>query len=155
MHLMLRRLKTRKNKKEFFVEMGDSLKGLLFKKLYPYHKDRLLILPGVIRQNSLLDSTIIPIMDQQHASTAVVIRNLDAYFDQTGVEVEGEKNNKSRKVSWDLCSRIKYALYSSGEAPKESEIKVCEPYTTRNSMSGDFCIWPGHREQAQGCLQEH
>src|SRR4030095_12235282 len=100
-----------KNKKELFGELSDSLKGLLFRKLYSYYKERVIVIPGVISQNPYQDSTILRIMNEQHASTALVVRNMEAYFDKTGVEVEGGKNDKTRNVSWDLCSRIKYLLY--------------------------------------------
>ena len=139
-------LKTRKNRREFFIELTDSLKSILFWQLYPTYKERVIILPEMVKRTALEDSIatnsmIQKIMEDHQASRAIVIRDVNAFFNQTGVEVEGEKGDKSRKVSWDLCSKIKYELYTS-DGRQDADIELCERYTTRNSMSGLLAFGP-------------
>ena len=119
----------RKNKKILFGELADSIKQLLYNKLAPQFKDQVIIYPGLLPQTEKSDSIILSLMADSNASTAIVVKKLDAYFENTGVEVTGEKNDKTRKVSYDICSVITYQLYNSEEKLKETEIRVCDPFT--------------------------
>ena len=129
----------RKNKKELFAQLADSLKKILYSKVEPTYKENLIIYPGVVPPP---DDHIVSLMKEQSASRAIVITHINIYFENTGVEVSGEKGNKERTVSFDICSVISYALYNTEEKVKQSEISLCEPYTERNSMSGLFAIGP-------------
>ncbi|TMI65805.1 MAG: hypothetical protein E6H07_07820 [Bacteroidetes bacterium] len=141
----------RKNKKELFAQLADSLKHLLYNKLAPQFKEQVIIYPGLLPQTEKADSIILSLMADSNASNAIVVKKLDAFFENTGVEVTGEKNDKTRKVSYDICSVITYQIYNSEEKLKESEIRICEPYTVRNTMSGLFAVGPdivGKRKDA-------
>jgi len=145
-------LDARKNKKVLFGELADSVKQLLYNKLISQYKDQVVIYPGILPQTKNADSIIHSLMTDSNASTAIIIKNLDAYFENTGVETTGnKKEGKDRKVSYDICAVITYQLYNSDEKLKETEISICESYTERNSMSGFITFGPdivGKRKDA-------
>jgi len=145
------KINARKNKKELFEQLADSVKQLLFQKVEPTYKEHVIILPGIVDGSNNLDSVIKAVIVQNHASRAIVIRNLDVFFENTGTDVSGEKGNKDIKVSYDICSRITYALYNTEKKVKESEIGLREFYTERGSLSGFLTFGPdivGKRKDA-------
>jgi CHAT domain-containing protein len=138
----------RKNKKELFAQLADSLKKILSGKLEPTYKELVIIYPDRVPAT---DSNIFSLMTERGASTAIVIKNIDVHFEKTGVEVTGEKGNKERTVSFDICSAITYALYDADEKIKESEVNLCEAYTERSAFSGLLAVGPdivGKRKDA-------
>ncbi len=102
----------RKKKKELFAQLADSLKQLLYRRIEPNYQNGVTILNGLLPQNANYDSAVLSMMTDTASTMAITIKNLDIYFDQTGMEVSGEKGDKSRKVSYDICSNITYALYN-------------------------------------------
>ncbi len=129
----------RKNKKELFFQLADSLKKILLERLAPTYKDNVVVYPNTV---PAIDSSITSLMLEQEASTAIVIKNINIYFEKTGVEVTGEKGSKDRKVFYDICSVIAYALYNTEEKIKESTIDFCEAYTERSAVSGLLAVGP-------------
>ena len=135
-------MKVRKNKKELFAELADSLKQLLYDKVEPQYQSQAIIFPGLLKDAENPDSAVLSVMAGENASMAIVIKDLDVRFEQTGVEVTGEKNDKTRTASYDICSMVTYALYNSETKIKESKIDLCEFYTTRNVISGLLAAGP-------------
>lgn len=148
-------MEARKNKKDLFTQLADSLKKILYGKLEPTYKEWVVIYPELLPAT---DSNIISVIIAQDASIAIVIKNINVYFEKTGVEVTGEKGNKERTVSFDICSAITYALYDTNEKIKESEISLCEGYTERSAFSGLLAVGPdivGKRKDAFKMLDKN
>lgn len=134
--------KSRKNKKELFRELADSLKQVLYESSPPPNGGLLIVIPELINEKADSDSTILLLMIRNNASKAIVIITLDAFFNQTDVEVTKDAGGKNRTASFDICARISYRLYNSGVMVKDSEITNCEFYTKRNVMSGLLAAGP-------------
>ncbi len=144
-------MKARKNKKELFVELADSLKQLLYHRILPEYKTQATIVSALLQETPNSDSSIFSLMVNNNASTAIVIRRLDVYFDQTGVEVVKDKDGKSRTASYDICAVVTYGLYDREKKLPGSETRVCEFYTTRSVISGLLASGPdivGKRKDA-------
>ena len=133
----------RKNKKELFGKLADSLKYLLAQNIGKDNsKEPVIIgdlLPAVLDSRSSLDSLLI----LYNANSAIVIKHLNAFFEQTNIEVTRENDgSKSREASYDICSEIDYVLYESNSEPTPNKTRICEPFTTRNVISGLFAAGP-------------
>jgi len=134
-------LKFRKNKKQLFMELVDSLKQILYEATPPPNGGKLVIIPELIHDADS-DSIIQSLMFQHGASKAIVIKKLDAFFNQTEVEVTKEADGKSRTAYFDICANITYCLYDMGTSCKDREITNCEFFTKRNVVSGLFSAGP-------------
>ena len=132
--------KFRKNKKELFVELADSLKQILFEST-PAPNGKMIIVPELVKDTAALNSAIDSLMSFNAASKAIVIMNLDAFFNQTGVEVTRDASGKSRVASYDLCAYVRYRLYH-GSKSTDSPISTCEFFTNRSVVSGLFAAGP-------------
>ena len=144
-------MKVRKNKKELFARLADSLKQILSSGIQVYGKIETVIVPGLFAETGSSDSSINSLMVSNDASTAIVIKALDVHFDQTGVEVTGEKHDKTRIASYDICATVLYKLYKRETNAVESETNLCEYYTERNVLSGLLAAGPdvvGKRKDA-------
>ena len=135
-------LDVRKNKKVFFAQLADTLKHLLYARMEPQYQSQTIIHPGLFKETGNPDSDILALMDTSKASMAIVIQDIDVHFEQTGVEVTGEKNNKTRTASYDICSKVVYGLYDSETKLKELEISIREFYTERDVISGFLAAGP-------------
>jgi len=133
--------KYRKNKKEFFLELTDSLKQILYEST-PAPNGKMIIIPELFKDTIALGDIIDSLMLQNSASKAIVIMRLDAFFNQTGVEVTKDDNGKSRDASYDLCANINYRLYQKGARWSHSKITNCEYFTTQSVVSGLFAAGP-------------
>ena len=149
----------RKNKKELFTLLTDSLKQFLYKKVEPTYKEQAVIYPELPPLSENPDSSIISILIDSGASTAIVIKSLDAYFEKKDVEVTGnKKEGKSVKVFYDICAVVTYALYNTEEKLSESVISICEPYSERASLSGFITFGPdivGKRKDAIKIIEKN
>jgi len=133
--------KYRKGKKELFLELTDSLKQTLYEST-PAPNGKMIIIPALLKDTIALGRTIDSLLIQTGASRAIVIMRLDAYFNQTGVEVEKDEHGKSRDASYDLCASINYRLYYKGAQWTQSSITNCEFFTSRPVVSGLFAAGP-------------
>ena len=127
----------RKNKKELYTQLADSLKSVLAEKIKSMELAEPVIiqelLPEIFDSKTQLDS----LLNLYNASYAIIIKKLDAFFEQTGVDVTRDNNgSKSRDASYDICADVNYALYVTGDQPYHSKTKNCEYFSTRNVMSG-------------------
>jgi hypothetical protein len=142
-------LKARKNKKELFRELTDSLKQYLHSNLLARNESEITVIPELLATAS--DSTIYSLMGQHNATRAIVIKKVNAYFDQTDVEVVKEEDGKKRTASYDICAVVNYIYYSKTINHKESETLQFDFFTTRNVMSGLLAAGPdivGKRKDA-------
>jgi len=133
--------KFRKNKKELFMELVDSLKQILYEATPPPNGGKLIVIPELIHDAGS-DSILQSVMVQNNASKAIVIKRLDAFFNQTEVEVTKDADGKSRTAYYDICANITYCLYKTGTIGKDTEISSCEFFTKRNVVSGLFSAGP-------------
>ncbi len=132
-------LHVRKGKKELFNELADSLKQYLYEGIrYQNMGEPAIFSERLDKTASSGDATIFSIMDKKGALIAIVIRNLDIFFEQTGVEVTKEVDGKKRVV----CSVITYDTYRNAIKLKSSETKICEFFTKRSVVSGFFAAGP-------------
>lgn len=133
--------KFRKNKKELFLELTDSLKQILYEST-PAPNGKMIIIPALLKDTLALGGTIDSLLLQNGASRAIVIMRLDAFFNQTNVEVEKDEHGKSRTASYDICANINYRLYHKGAQWTQSSIINCEFFTNRAVVSGLFAAGP-------------
>ena len=135
-------MKARKNKKELYAELADSMKEVFYTCIHGIHEIPVTIIPEHLKEMKNPDSSIFLLMVNNNASGAIIINNIDAYFNQTGVEVTGEKNNKTRTAFYDICVVITYSLYDREKRLDRSEVRDCEFYTKRNVVSGLLATGP-------------
>ena len=133
-------MKARKNKKELFAQLADSLKQMLSLRINESRNTRAIVIPGIIINSG--DSGYYRLINEYQASAAIVISKLDAYFEQTGVEVTKEPDGKKRVASYNICSTVNYSTYNNAEKINESETKVWEFFTTRSVVSGFLAAGP-------------
>ena len=133
-------MKARKNKKELFREFADSLKQYLYINLLVRNDAEIIVIPEMLADAG--DSTISLLMAKHNATRAIVIKKVNAFFNQTDVEVVKEKDGKKRTASYDICAVVNYVYYSKTIKQKESETLQCEFFTTRNVMSGFLATGP-------------
>ena len=131
--------KVRKNKKALFIELADSLKQILYAST-PAPNGKMIVIPDLIKDTS--EKTIHSLMVQNNAAKAIVIKELNAFFNQTRVDVVKEADGKDRTAYYDICSAITYRLYDMDVKFKDSKIVTCEFFTTRDVVSGLFAAGP-------------
>jgi len=135
-------IQARKNKKALFGELADSLKTMLKIEFERKQNREVIIVPGLINNPQGKDSVYIELINKYSATQAIVIRNLNAYFVQTDVEVTKEADGKKRVASYNINADISYFLYDTTGIVKESEVKVWEFFTERNVVSGLLASGP-------------
>ena len=136
-------IKARKDKRELFAQLADSLQQILYQKIDPPFNAEPEIYPDILRDNGDLDSAVRNLMHGKAAPIAIVIRQLDVSFNKTDVETTGNnKEGKSTEVSYDICAEVTYALYAEGKENTTLPVKICEPFTTRPSFSGFITFGP-------------
>jgi len=123
------------------MELVDSLKQILYEATPAPDGGKLIVIPDLIREVDS-DSILQSLMIQNNASKAIVIKKLDAFFNQTEVEVTKEADGKNRTAYFDICANITYCLYNMGIRGKDTEITSCEFFTKRNVVSGFFSAGP-------------
>ena len=122
--------------------MADSLKQILRINLNERYKIEVIVITDVIKNTENNDTIYFNLINEYHASKAIVIKTLDAYFEQTRVEVVKEADGKKRTASYNICSSAKYFLYNRTSKVKESETKLCKFFTERNVLSGFLAAGP-------------
>jgi hypothetical protein len=135
-------MKARKNKKEFFTELTDTLKQMLSLKFIERNKLEVIVIPVLISNPENNDSLYFKLVTEHKATYTIVIRNLNAWFEQTDVEVVKESDGKKRTASFYICSAVTYCLYKNSSKQEESEIKKSEFFTKRNVVSGLLAAGP-------------
>jgi hypothetical protein len=128
----------RKNKRELFKELTDSLKNYLAKKIKGETNYEPVIIPGIVYGN---DSLVFSLLNDNKTAKAILIRSLEVYFDETG---ERETTNSDGKpqvtTDYDLCAKVEYTFYNSTEKAKETKIDNCKYFTSRSVKDGHFVL---------------
>lgn len=135
-------MKARGKKKELFRELTDSLESYLRKGTEDREKIKAIVMPELFIETESSDSIIFSMMLQNNSSGAIVIKKLNVFFEQTGVEVTKEKDGKKREASYDICADISYRTYYRGIDPQTSDIHYCEFFTKRSVASGLLAAGP-------------
>jgi len=132
-------LHVRKNKRQLFEELTDSLKVYLQKEIKIRSGSEAIINSGLAKQ--ITDSTVRSLMVANHVNQAIVIRSLEVYFNEAG-ETHREEYGLSPKTEtkYDLCSKIDYAFYNADFTSKESQVNKCDYFTTRSVNDSKFVI---------------
>ena len=133
-------LHARHTKKELFAELTDSLKNYLAQDIKQDSMMEVIVVPDIIRGDT--DSRVFSLMEENKASKAILIRSLDAYFNEGGEKREEGYGQEKDKIvtSYDLCSNVGYSIYSRSAKLKPSDILVCEYFTSRSVNDSHFII---------------
>ena len=133
-------LHARHTKKELFAELTDSLKNYLAQDIKQDSTMEVIIVPDIIRGDT--DSQVLSLMEEKKASKAILIRSLDAYFNEGGERQEEGYGDEKNKIvtSYDLCSNVGYSIYSRSAKLKPSDILVCEYFTSRSVNDSHIII---------------
>ena len=152
-------LQVRKNKKELFKELADSMKLYLKKNIKTQLGLEAIVNAGLVTQ--ITDSIIHSIMVENRVGKAIVIRSLEVYFNE-GEEKHTEEYGLSPKIetSYDLCSKVDYAFYTMDSASKQSQINHCDYFTTRSVNDTRFVIKfgpdiVGKKKHTYGAVQKN
>lgn len=104
--------KFRKNKKQLFSELTDSLKSILAAQIRVNNLGEPIIIAGLLSPIFDSKATLDSLYKLYDATYAIVIKDLDAFFEQTRVDVDrNDDGHKSREASYDICSDVDYTLY--------------------------------------------
>jgi len=134
-------IKARNNKKLLFAEMADSLKQMLYDEMDTKIPAERIVIPELINSQGN-DSIYFDLIKKHSATKAIVIKDLNAYFNQTRVEVTRDGNHKDREASYDIVSDVDYTLYDDAKKIKEFHTQVWEFFTKRNVVSGLLAAGP-------------
>lgn len=133
-------INARKNKKELFRALADSLVLYLFEKLKEDPVYEPVVVPTILYSSSDHDSLVFSCMTEKKAGRAIVILSLEAYFNESGSKEETDEDGKPVTItSYDLCAKNEYALFGPDSILKRSTLENCEFFTTR-SVRGSFSI---------------
>jgi len=133
-------LHVRHTKRELFAELTDSLKNYLAQDIKQDSTMEVIVVHDIIRSDS--DGLVFSLIEEKKASKAILIRSLDAYFDEGGEKLEEGYGNEKDKIvtSYDLCSNIGYSIYSPSVKLKQSDVVHCEYFTSRSVNDSHFTI---------------
>ena len=151
-------IQARKNKKSLFGELADSLKYMLKLEFDRTQGREIIIAPEFVNNPFGKDSIYTELINRYAATKAIVIRNLNAYFEQTGVEVTKESDGKNRVASYDINADVTYLLYNNAGMIRKTETKVFEFFTKRSVLSGILAGGPdivGNRKCAFKIVQKN
>jgi hypothetical protein len=133
-------IKARNNKKDLFRELTDSLTGYLSIAIKEQTGYKSVVIPALLNKTSGLDSLIFTLMKENNAGKAILVWSLDTHFNESGNREETGDDGKPRTIiSYDLCARNEYTLYSKDKILKQSTTENCEFFTTR-SVKGRFVL---------------
>jgi hypothetical protein len=124
-------IQARKNKKELFKELTDSLELYLKNDISAWFGSETTVIPSLVQQ--ITDSAVQDLMVKNNAGNAIVIRSLNVYFNEAA-EKHTEEYGSSPKIetTYDLCSKVDYTFYNINSSSKQSQVNHCEYFTTRS-----------------------
>lgn len=134
--------KWRKNKKELFNDLSIRIKKILSEEINRRGFKEAIIVTELIENSGIRDSIYFQLIKDKQASGAIVIKDINVWFDQTGVDVVKNGKSKSRTAYYDICSEVTYVLYSQSSLENANTINRCEDFTERNVMSGLLAAGP-------------
>ena len=132
----------RKNKQSLVAQLTDTLLKQMSAQI---EQSGLQVVPqyGVTPVFSNADEgSILNLIKKNNATHAIVITEVDVYFDQTGVEVTKTQNGKSREAFYDICSKISYALYNDAGKIEARTVPLRKAHSSRSVISGVLAAGP-------------
>jgi hypothetical protein len=133
----------RKNKEQVVRQLGDTL----VKSISSQVSERAGIATHPLYGTTLIkengDSSLSALMAHYGATHAIVIQNIDVYFDQTAVEVTKTSSGKSREAFYDICSLIDYQILDRHGMIDRGAIRHCKKHSRRSVVSGLLAAGPG------------
>lgn len=87
-------------------------------------------------------SSIISLMQKHKASHAIVVKEVDAFFDQTNVEVTKTESGKNREAFYDISCNIRYELYNQQGKLESQPVQVRRFHSSRQVISGLLAAGP-------------
>lgn len=134
-------IKARKNKEALFAELTDSLKLYLQESPALLQSGEISVFPAMIADTSLQHIQLL--MQNAGANRAIVILNLDVYFENTGTHEYYDSDGKRKKIkNYDLCCKVLYGLYDMESARSPILISFCQFFTSRQPTSGLLATGP-------------
>jgi len=132
--------KERNKKQKLMNDLAQLLQQELSLKIRSKYYVETLILDGIIKEKN--KDSIIALMLSQQTTKAILITELDVYFDQTHVDVTGTKGDKTRIAYYDICVKASFDFYNRQGRLSELPVNHCEFYTHRNVISGLLAAGP-------------
>ncbi len=134
-------IKARKNKQELFAELADSLKQYLQSEIGRYTDFETVVTGELV--NDTASHILNALLQKHNCTSAIVISNLNVYFEQTDVEVtKNSDGSKTREASYDICSDVRYLYYVNAATPEVLDRKNCKFFTKRSVASGMLAAGP-------------
>ncbi|MBL0155123.1 MAG: hypothetical protein IPP93_17260 [Chitinophagaceae bacterium] len=134
-------IKARKNKEELYAELTDSLKLYLQESPALLKSGKISVLPVMIADTSLQHIQLL--MQNAGANRAIVILNLDVYFENTGTHEYYDSDGKRKKIkNYDLCCKVLYGMYDMETARSPILMSFCQFFTSRHPASGLLATGP-------------
>lgn len=131
-------LQVRKNKRDLFKELTDSLQVYLSENLRAQLSLESIITPGLTKTD---DSTILFLMHSKQARNAIVTRSVEVYFNEGGEKHTNEYGSSPKiETSYDLCSKVDYEFYGLDSVLQQKQINLCDYFTTRSVNDKSFVI---------------
>ena len=134
-------VQARGNKRELFAVLADSLKNYLARNIKEQTGYKTIIISGILPGET--DSLIYPIISDNKATKAILIRSLDVHFEEADVKESTDSEGETRIItSYDLCANIEYTIYDKDRIiiSRPSTIENCEFFTTRSVKDGKFVL---------------
>ena len=131
----------RKNKKELFYQINDSLIAGI--QSYLQNKQtKTQIIYGFTQLADSGDRAVYEIMKKDTAVSAIVINHFDIYFEQSNVETNKSADGTSKRAYYNISSLIRYSYYDTNHLIKSSEVNYSEAHSNRPVFSGLFASGP-------------
>ncbi len=132
----------RKNKEDLVQQLADTLVKNISQQLSQNAGLAVHALYGTTPLTASGDSSLDALMDQSAATHALMIRQIDVYFDQTEVQVTKTATGKSREAFYDICTLIAYDFRSREQSLEQVAIRHCQPHSSRAVISGLLAAGP-------------
>ena len=134
-------IKARKNKKELFAELADSLKHYLRNEIRGNTEFEIVVSEGLV--NDTAGHILNGLLQKHNCTSAIIISKLNVYFEQNGVEVtKNSDGSKTREAFYDICSDVRYLYYVNNATPEVLDRKNCKFFTKRSVASGMLAAGP-------------
>ena len=132
------KIKTRSKKRDLLADLTDSLKVYLERRIMESSVNEVMVIPGTIVDSS--ERNITTLMTEHHAEKAIVIRSIDAYFNQSSDRIAEDEEGKTIHIlSYDLCTKVNYMLFNKHGEKESFENNICDFFTDRTAR-GAFVI---------------
>jgi len=133
-------LHARHSKRELFADLADSLKSYLAQLIRQDSTIEVIVIPDIMRGDT--DNLVFSLLEEKKASKALLIRSMDAYFNEGGEKREEGFGDEKDKIvtSYNLCTNVGYSMYDRAVKLKQSDIVNCEFFTARSVNDSHFTI---------------